>query len=93
MFVGLLHLRLSLGKICSLKAKRQVLKSLKDRLRNRFNVAIAETGFLDKWQLSELSLATIGTSKEYINTNLSNILNFVRSFNGVIILESEQEIL
>lgn len=43
----------------SLKEKRFVLRSLKDRINNRFNVSIAEVGHLDKWQRVELAVVTV----------------------------------
>jgi len=50
MFVGLLTLELHIAEARSLKDKRQILRSLKDRLRRKFNVAVAELDFQDVWQ-------------------------------------------
>lgn len=48
----------------SLKDKRQILKSLKDRLHDRFNVSVAETDHQDKWQRAELSCCVIATDRQ-----------------------------
>ncbi len=57
--VGLLTLELHIAHSQSLKDKRQVLRSLKDRLRRRFNISIAEVGFQDTWQRSLVGVATV----------------------------------
>jgi hypothetical protein len=93
MIIGLLQIKIYLGRSGSLKDKRCIIRSLKDRLRNKFNVAVAETGLLEKWQVSEISIVTIGKDTRQINSALSNISGFVRSFNSVTILECNQEIL
>ena len=57
MFTGCLEVRLKIEASFSLKDKRMVIKSLKDKLKARFNVSVAETGEHDKWQLGVLGLA------------------------------------
>ncbi len=57
--VGLLTLELRIAHSQSLKDKRQVLRSLKDRLRRRFNISVAEVGFQDTWQRSLVGVATV----------------------------------
>ena len=49
MYVGILVIEMFIYSSNSLKEKRIVLRSLKDRLKNKFNVAVAEIGFQDKW--------------------------------------------
>ncbi|HYP14496.1 MAG TPA: DUF503 domain-containing protein [Bryobacteraceae bacterium] len=57
--IGVLTLELRLEGSHSLKDKRHVVKSLKDRLRSRFNVAVAEIGYQDTWQRSLISAVTV----------------------------------
>ena len=57
--MGLLTLELRIAHSQSLKDKRQVLRSLKDRLRRRFNISVAEVGFQDTWQRSLVGVATV----------------------------------
>ena len=59
MIVGLLHLDLHLPGVRSLKGKRHILRSLEARLRNRFNVAIAEVEHQDLWQRARLAIVSV----------------------------------
>ena len=57
--VGILTLELRLDDAHSLKDKRQTVKSLKDRLRSKFNVAVSEIDYQDLWQRSLISAVTV----------------------------------
>lgn len=61
--IGLLTLELHINHARSLKDKRQVLRALKARLRNRFNVSVAEIDFQDTWQRSVIGVVTVSDSK------------------------------
>ena len=65
MIVGLMTWELHLEGCQSLKDKRRVLKSLKDRLHNRFNVSAAETDHHDLWQRAELSVCVVSTDRHH----------------------------
>lgn len=92
MIVGTLKIRLLLRESHSLKDKRRVLRSLKDTLSNKFNVAVAETDEQDVWQSAEIGLATVGTDTPFVQSVLTNVANYVRFFGGVELVDSEQEI-
>lgn len=92
MIVGTLKIRLLLRESHSLKDKRRVLKSLKDTLSNKFNIAVAETDEQDVWQTAEIGAATVGTDTPFVQSVLSNVVNYVRYFGGVELVDSEQEI-
>ena len=92
MIVGTLKLRLYLRDCHSLKDKRRVLRSLKDTLHGRFNVAAAETGEMDAWQTAEVGVAAVGNEGEHVQSVISSVLNFVRFFGGVEVVAEEQEI-
>jgi len=66
--VGILTLELRLFDSHSLKDKRHTVKSLKDRLRNKFNVAVAEIDFQDLWQRSLISAVTV--SSDHVQAEL-----------------------
>jgi uncharacterized protein YlxP (DUF503 family) len=72
--VGLLTLELHIAEAQSLKDKRQVLRSLKDRLRAKFNVAVAELDFEDKWQRSVVGVVTLGNEEQLVEESLQNVL-------------------
>jgi len=63
----------------SLKGKRQVVKSLKDRVKNRFNVSIAEVGELDLWQKAVLGIASVANEQGFVNEVLDHVMDFIRS--------------
>ena len=63
----------------SLKDKRRVVKSMKDRIRNRFNVSVAEVDHLDSRQRAGLGMAACGNSKPYVEGLLSKIVDMVRT--------------
>jgi hypothetical protein len=91
MIVGTLKVRLSLRDCHSLKEKRRVIKSLKDTLSNKFNVAVAEVDDQDVWQSAELGMATVGTDTPFVHSVLSNVINYVRYFGGVTVVDHETE--
>jgi hypothetical protein len=92
MIVGTLKLRFVLRESHSLKDKRRVIRSLKDTLANKFNVAVAETDDQDLWQSAEIGIATVGTDTPFVQSVLSNVVGYVRFFGGVELVDSEQEI-
>jgi uncharacterized protein YlxP (DUF503 family) len=63
--IGVLTLEIHVEAAHSLKEKRHVVKSLKDRLRERFNVAVAEIDFLDSWQNSVVAAVTVSKDRSH----------------------------
>lgn len=61
--IGVLTLDIHVEQSHSLKEKRHVVKSLKDRLRERFNVSVAEIDFLDSWQSSVVAAVTVSRDR------------------------------
>ena len=72
--VGLLTLELHLPDARSLKDKRHVLRSLKDRLRANFNVAVAELDFEDTWQRSVVGVVTLSNEEQHVEESLQKVL-------------------
>lgn len=72
--VGLLTLELHLSEAHSLKDKRQVLRSLKERLRVSFNVAVAELDFEDTWQRSVVGVVTLSNEDRHVEEMLQKVL-------------------
>jgi uncharacterized protein len=71
--IGLLTLEIHIPDAQSLKDKRQVLRSLKDRLRARFNVAIAELDHQDLWQRSRVGVVTISGDAKHLDESLQAV--------------------
>jgi uncharacterized protein YlxP (DUF503 family) len=65
--VALLTIELRIEGAHSLKDKRQVLRSLKDRLRNTFNVSVAELEQTDLWQRATIGVVSISGSRDYLD--------------------------
>lgn len=77
MHIGVCIVDLSIAGSQSLKEKRRVIKSVKDRVRNKFNVSIAEIGNLDRHQLGTLGIASISNSNRQVNRVLSKVIDFI----------------
>ncbi len=71
--IGLLTLEIHIADARSLKDKRQVLRSLKDRLRAHFNVAVAELDHQDVWQRSRVGIVSISGHGKDLEESLSAI--------------------
>ncbi len=74
MSVGLLTLEIHLPYSHSLKEKRAVLRKLRDRIRARFNVAVAELDQQDAWQHATLGVASVSNSRPLLESVLSAVL-------------------
>lgn len=73
--VGLLTLELHIPDAHSLKEKRQVLRSLKDKLRREFNVAVAELDHQDVWQRSLVGVVTLSNEDRHVQETLQKVLD------------------
>ena len=71
--VGVLTLELRLENSHSLKDKRHVVQGLKDRLRNRFNVAVAEIEYQDLWQRAAVAVVTVSPDRAYAEKLLRSV--------------------
>jgi uncharacterized protein YlxP (DUF503 family) len=65
--IALLTLDIHIPHAHSLKEKRMVVRSLKDRLRSKFNVAVSEVDHQDLWQRSQVSVVTVGPDEHFLH--------------------------
>jgi uncharacterized protein YlxP (DUF503 family) len=72
----------------SLKDKRHILKSLKDRLRNQFNVSVAETDHNDLWQRAELTVCVVSNERVHAQDVLRKADRMVAGANGARIMDT-----
>jgi len=79
MSVALCNLTLRLPENSSLKGKRMVVKSIAQRVRNRFNVAVAEVDTQDAWQIATLGIVCVSDDRRHTNEVLSKVLEFIES--------------
>jgi uncharacterized protein YlxP (DUF503 family) len=89
MVVGVMRLTLFLPENHSLKGKRQVLRAIKSRVQNKFNVSIAESDNNDMWQRAELGIAQVGNDRAFVDKALREVVNFIDSL-GMAPLGDEQ---
>jgi uncharacterized protein YlxP (DUF503 family) len=75
--IGVRSFELHLAAAHSLKEKRSVIKSLKDRLHNEFNVSVAETGHHDAWQSAEITVCVVTTDRRHAQSVLESVDRFV----------------
>jgi len=86
--VGVMTWELHLAASQSLKDKRAVLKSLKDRLHNRFNVSVAETAHQDLWQRAELTASVVSTDRHHAESVLREADRLIAGADGVRVVDT-----
>ena len=85
MVVGLVQIELSIPGADSLKAKRMVLRSVKDRIRKNFNVSVAEVGDNDQWQSAVLAVATVSNDRRFANQVLSKTVDLIENSRDLVV--------
>jgi hypothetical protein len=93
MTIGVLQLELFVGDSMSLKDKRRVVKSLKDRIAHGHNVSIAEVGALDQHRRSILGIAMVSNDSRYVEGALSKLVDFVRATPTVELVDYQIDLL
>ena len=91
--IGVLQLKMVVRGSHSLKDKRRVLKSLKDRLRHKFNISVAEVGDLENHQMFELGIAAVGNDRRFINSVLSSVVGMAESDHAAELVNQKLEII
>jgi uncharacterized protein YlxP (DUF503 family) len=93
MVVGLCTVELFIPESRSLKDKRQVLHSLKDRLHAKFNLSVAEVDGQDLWQKAVLGMACVANEGGHVNQVLEQALNVIKSMPAVEVARTKLELL
>ena len=93
MHVGILQVEISIPDAMSLKDKRQVVKSLKDRIAHGHNVSIAEVGALDEHRRSIIGVAMVSNDKRYVEGALSKLVDFIRMVPQASLIDYQIELL
>ena len=93
MVVGVLKLTLFLPENHSLKGKRGVIKKIKARVANVFNVSIAECEDHDLWQKAVLGVCQIGPDAAYVDGTLRQVVNFINEMHVAEVGADEIEML
>jgi len=87
MLIGTLRLEIHLPAADSLKAKRSVVNHVKERVRHRFNAAIAEVGHQELWQRTTLGVAVVGEEAPVLDRALHEILAVIEREERLAVLD------
>jgi len=90
MVVGVIRWELEVFGCQSLKQKRSVVRSVKERLRNRFNVSVAETGHHDLWQRAEITVCTVSSDHGQVDSILDSVDRFVDGDGRARVIRAER---
>ena len=93
MVIGLLTLELHFPGARSLKDKRQALRSLEQRIRNRFNVSIAEVEHQELWQRARLAVVSVNTDHSHLESTLASVAGEAGTARDVLLVDSQTEFL
>jgi len=93
MIIGALNINFRLHGITSLKAKRKISNSLKQKLKNKFNLSVAEVGYEDNLDYLEIGMVTLSNEKNRVEEVLNKALAMVEAISAEDILDVKMEIL
>ena len=92
MVIGICTVVLHIPGAASLKDKRRAIKSLKERLGNKFNVSVAEIGSLDHRQQAELGVAMVANDGAFVTSALDKLVDYVRLDPSASLIDYEVEV-
>ena len=93
MVVGVCYLDLVLPQGSSLKGKRQIIKSLLARVKDKYNVSISEVGAHDLWQRAHVGICLVGTDKRFINSSLDKVVDYIEGLGLLEVISVKMEFL
>jgi uncharacterized protein YlxP (DUF503 family) len=91
MTVGVLRLFISINGAGSLKEKRKIVKSIKDRMKSSFNVSVSEVEHNDVWKNAALGVACVSNDNRHADSIMTSIVNFVENDGRVVLLDYSTE--
>ncbi len=92
MVIGALRIKLAVFESVSLKDKRRVVSSLKQRLSDKFNASVAEVGSLDHRQQAEIGVAIVANDGRFVESCLDKIVDYVRLDRSAALVSYDVEI-
>jgi uncharacterized protein len=87
MVVGTCRVELRIPDASSLKDKRQIVRSIKDRVRHRFNVSIAEVGYLEEWQRATLAVACVSNEGRVVDEVLNKVVDCIEGHGPALLVD------
>jgi len=91
MVIGVMAVQIRMGGIGSLKAKRSIVKSVIERMRNRFNASVSEVDHLDIKNSAVIGIAVVSNEGAFVDRQLDRILDFMRGDGRFYIGQIERE--
>jgi uncharacterized protein YlxP (DUF503 family) len=91
MFISVLKITIFLPNAQNLKDKRRVLKRLKDVLRNRFNISVAEVEDMDLWQKATIGIAVVGNVSAFTDSVINSVMQFIKAENDCEVISETRE--
>ena len=91
MVIGFCSIKFYLHENNSLKGKRSVVRAIKDRVKNNFNVSIAEVGDQDVWKNLHIGISAVGSDKPYMDGLLNKVVNAIDRMNLAEIVDCKIE--
>ena len=92
MHVGVAAVRFRVDGSRSLKEKRQVVRRIKDQVRQRFNVAIAEVGELDDRRTAEIGFTCISNDARHAMSILTNVADYIETAFPIVVIDVQTEL-
>jgi hypothetical protein len=91
MVIGVCRITLMVPESHSLKEKRQVLRRIKDRARQTFNLAIAEVGDQDAWQSAQIGFAVVANERGFVESMVDKITKFIEDLGAAKVMDDEKD--
>jgi len=91
MVIGVCRILLSVDEAFSLKEKRQIIKSLIERLKSRFNASVAEVEYNDVWKNAVIGLACVTNEGKHADQMMANMVNFVENDGSTVLVDYTTE--
>jgi uncharacterized protein YlxP (DUF503 family) len=92
MILGTMEVTIKIYGCNSLKDKRSIIKHIVNILRNRFNISISETGHLDTFESSVISIACVSNSSTFINKQLTEIEKSLEKFPEILVVNIDSQV-
>lgn len=93
MYIGVLQIELYMSEPQSLKDKRRIIKSLIDKVQNKFNVSVAEIGKHDNWNYCQLGAACVSNEAGHSDRVLNSVINFIENSSTYEVTDIHTEII
>ena len=93
MVVGTGKIKFKLYGVSSLKGKRKIVKSIISRIRNKFNIAIAETEYNDSHSWTQIGFSIVGNDPRVVNSKLDKVFNMADELGLAQIVDTQMEII